>query len=104
MPIYREFENGWILAMNDESCARVVPSVFRFGRTFCALPTVEFWQCGAGEGMHAFVPGETETSVRAFLIELGFIEARRYRTDGDLELEQVADILGLKATQTGDNV
>ncbi|MBB5409367.1 hypothetical protein HDG34_003308 [Paraburkholderia sp. HC6.4b] len=102
MAIYREFDNGWTLAMSDESCTRVVPSVFRFGRMFYGRATIEFWQCGGAEGMRAFAPGETESSVRAFLVELGFIEARRYRTDGDLDLEQVAEVLGLKAAPTGE--
>jgi hypothetical protein len=103
MPIYREFDNGWTLAMSDESCTRVVPSVFRFGRTFYGRPTIEFWQWRGGEGMRAFSPGETESSVRAFLVEHGFIEARRYRTEGDLDLEQVAEVLGLKATPAGEH-
>ncbi|WP_233875097.1 hypothetical protein [Paraburkholderia adhaesiva] len=103
MPIYHEFQNGWTIAMSDESCTRVVPSVFRFGREFYGRPTIEFWQCGGATGMRPFAPGETESSARAFLVGLGFIEARRYRTDGDLELEQVADLLGLQADASGDN-
>jgi hypothetical protein len=102
MPIYREFENGWLLAMNDESCTRVIPSVFRFGRTFYGHATIEFWQSGGGEGMRAFVPGETEDSVRTFLVELGFVEARRYQGEGDMELKEVAEVLGLKPASTGE--
>lgn len=94
MRTYREFENGWTLLV-DESGRRVAPSLFRFGRMFYGHPTIEFWQCDGGEGMRAFIPGETEGLVRTFLVDLGFVEARRYQGEGDMELKEVAEVLGL---------
>lgn len=96
MTVIREFDNGWMLAMNDEVGKRVIPgSVFRFGAHFDGHPVIEFYQRGSTEGMRSFLPGETEASVRSFLVSVGFVEARRFMP-GDLanvSLKHIADII-----------
>lgn len=94
MMVYREFENGWMLAMNDEAGKKVVPdSLFCFGRQFDGRPVIDFWQREGGSGLRGFLPHETENSVRAFLLDLGFTEVRRYDPQGDPELETIAPML-----------
>lgn len=94
MMVYREFENGWMLAMNDEAGKKVVPdSLFRFGRQFDGHPVIDFWQREGASGLRVFLPNETENGVRAFLLDLGFTEARRYDSQGDPELEAIAPML-----------
>ncbi|WP_232448919.1 hypothetical protein [Burkholderia ubonensis] len=71
--------------MNDEVGKRAVPGcVFRFGRNSANgdHPLVEMLQPGWSAGLRYFVPFKDETSVREFLIGLGFTEMPRV-TPGD---------------------
>ncbi|AVA33803.1 hypothetical protein [Cupriavidus metallidurans] len=80
MSVYREFNNGWCLAMNDEVGTRVIPrSVFRFGVKFMNENCVEIHQPGATSAVRRveLFPGDTEDSVRAFLLSVGFEERPR---------------------------
>lgn len=66
---------------------------FRFGALFDGRPTIEIYQPVGATGYMGF-GGQTEAQLRAFLTELGLIEARRASVDqADVPLEQIAKII-----------
>lgn len=92
MRVYREFENGWCFCMNDEAGTRVIPrSVFRFGVKFMDEDCVEIHQPGATTAVRrvALFPGDTEDTVRAFLLSVGFEERPRAERGGPTLESQV---------------
>jgi hypothetical protein len=63
---------------------RLMPErLFRFGRVIEGRPVIEFWQRDTDFGMQALSAGETEASLRAFLLGLDFVEVCRYSPGGN---------------------
>lgn len=78
MKVYREFDEGYVVLMDDQVGKRAAPgSVFRFGVRFQGNPCVEMHQPGGTSGVRRVFDGETEDSIRAFLVGIGFEERPR---------------------------
>lgn len=92
MIIYNEVMDGFMVAVTQENHERVIPgSVFRFC-TFLNKPSFEYYQRGGSSGFSG-LDGESEEMVRAFLLHIGFIEAKRKTDAGDAPLEHISKVI-----------